>query len=133
MPGRARTTSKTVMSTSNPSTTDCPYSSPPIGQWSHRNPRHNDGHNLLFRAGFGIPAEIFSRDAEHRDITTQFMFPALLRKGIRDELESWPEVLVVFDGENGSNARKDVDEDYKANRPDPFEAQPRNPSRRWPT
>lgn len=86
-----------------------------------------DGHNLLFRACFGTPAEIFSRDEARRDITTQFMFPALLRKGINDELVSWPEVIVVFDGEHGSDARKEADEDYKANRPDPAEAQGRNP------
>ena len=86
-----------------------------------------DGHNLLFRACFGTPAEIFSRDETHRDITTQFMFAALLRKGIRDELPTWPEVIVVFDGEHGSDARKEADADYKANRPDPAESRGRNP------
>src|SRR5215471_15132026 len=76
-----------------------------------------DGHNLLLRACFGTPARIFSRDADDkRDLTTQFMFFAMLRKGINDELESWPEVIVVFDGENGSAARKQTDAGYKANR-----------------
>jgi DNA polymerase-1 len=46
-----------------------------------------DGHNLLFRACFGTPAQIMSRDQQDkRDLTTQFMFFALLRKGINDEL-----------------------------------------------
>jgi 5'-3' exonuclease len=62
-----------------------------------------DGHNLLFRACFGTPAQIWSRDEpDKRDLTTEFMFFALLRKGINSELPGWPEVIVVFDGENGS-------------------------------
>ncbi|MGH3157336.1 MAG: 5'-3' exonuclease [Streptosporangiaceae bacterium] len=78
-----------------------------------------DGHNLLFRACFGTPAQILSRDAhDPRDLTTQFMFFALLRKGINDELGDWPEVIVVFDGEHGSAGRKDIDPAYKATRPD---------------
>ncbi|WP_200931469.1 5'-3' exonuclease H3TH domain-containing protein [Frankia sp. R43] len=75
-----------------------------------------DGHNLLFRACFGTPAEIYSRDAERRDITTEFMFFALLRKAVTAELDSWPEILVVFDGEHGSAERQASDADYKANR-----------------
>jgi DNA polymerase-1 len=81
-----------------------------------------DGHNLLFRACFGTPAQIYSRDPARRDITTQFMFFALLRKAITDELGSWPEVLVVFDGEYGSAGRQLADPGYKANRPDDAEA-----------
>jgi DNA polymerase-1 len=78
-----------------------------------------DGHNLLFRACFGTPAQIWSRD-EHdkRELTTEFMFFALLRKGINEELPGWPEVVVVFDGQNGSAQRKQADASYKANRPD---------------
>ncbi len=54
------------------------------------NPGHNDGHNLLFRACFGTPAQILSRDETgKRDLTTQFMFFALLRKGINDEFSGW--------------------------------------------
>ena len=77
-----------------------------------------DGHNLLFRACFGTPAQIWSRD-EHdkRDLTTEFMFFALLRKGINEELPGWPEVVVVFDGQDGSAQRKQTDAGYKANRP----------------
>jgi DNA polymerase-1 len=78
-----------------------------------------DGHNLLFRACFGTPAQILSRDETgKRDITTQFMFFALLRKGINDELSHWPEVLVIFDGQDGAADRKDTDPGYKATRPD---------------
>ncbi|MGN2642367.1 5'-3' exonuclease [Nocardia takedensis] len=86
-----------------------------------------DGHNLLFRACFGSPAEIYSRDEPQRDITTQFMFPALLRKGINDELAAWPEVIVVFDGQHGTAERKQTDANYKAQRPDPAATEGRNP------
>jgi DNA polymerase-1 len=82
-----------------------------------------DGHNLLFRACFGTPAQIMSRDEhDRRDLTTQFMFFALLRKGINDELGDWPEVIVVFDGQDGAAQRKDTDPGYKATRPDTPEA-----------
>ncbi len=78
-----------------------------------------DGHNLLFRACFGTPAQILSRDErDRRDLTTQFMFFALLRKGINDELGDWPEVIVVFDGQDGAAQRKETDPGYKATRPD---------------
>jgi len=82
-----------------------------------------DGHNLLFRARFGTLAQIWSRDQhDKRDLTTEFMFFALLRKGINEELPGWPEVVVVFDGQDGSAQRKETDGDYKANRPDGGEA-----------
>jgi DNA polymerase-1 len=81
-----------------------------------------DGHNLLYRACFATPAQIYSRDPERRDITTQFMFFALLRKAITAELASWPEILVVFDGEHGAADRQAADPDYKANRPNNDEA-----------
>ncbi|MBP2474824.1 DNA polymerase-1 [Crossiella equi] len=74
-----------------------------------------DGHNLLWRAAFGFPAAILSRD-KTRDLTAEFGFFALLRVAIRDELPEPPEVLVVFDGEHGAAERKDSDADYKANR-----------------
>lgn len=77
-----------------------------------------DGHNLLFRACFGTPAQIWSRDRhDKRELTTEFMFFALLRKGINSELPGWPEVVVVFDGQDGSAQRKETDAGYKANRP----------------
>jgi DNA polymerase I len=77
-----------------------------------------DGHNLLFRACFGTPAQIWSRDPDDkRELTTEFMFFALLRRGINEELPGWPEVVVVFDGQDGSAQRKQTDAGYKANRP----------------
>ncbi|WP_329243008.1 flap endonuclease [Actinoallomurus sp. NBC_01490] len=75
-----------------------------------------DGHNLVFRAAYGFPAPIYSRD-KSRDLTGVFGFFALLRVAIRDELDDPPEVLVVFDGQDGSAARKQADGNYKANRP----------------
>jgi DNA polymerase-1 len=82
-----------------------------------------DGHNLLFRACFGTPAQILSRDETGKqDLTTQFMFFALLRKGINDELSCWPEVIVIFDGQDGATHRKDTDPGYKATRPENAEA-----------
>lgn len=74
-----------------------------------------DGHNILWRAAFGFPAAIMSRD-KTRDLTAEFGFFALLRVAIRDEFPDPPEVLVVFDGEHGAADRKDADADYKANR-----------------
>ncbi|WP_433216726.1 5'-3' exonuclease [Microtetraspora malaysiensis] len=74
-----------------------------------------DGHNLVWRAAFGFPAPICSRD-KTRDLTGVFGFFALLRVAIRDEIPDPPEVIVVFDGEYGSAARKETDPSYKANR-----------------
>ncbi|MFE3206360.1 5'-3' exonuclease H3TH domain-containing protein [Embleya sp. NPDC059237] len=75
-----------------------------------------DGHNLLWMAAMGTPASVASRD-KTRDLTGAFMFFALLRKAVTENFPDDPEVLVVFDGELGSAARKTADPDYKANRP----------------
>lgn len=81
------------------------------------------GHNLLFRACVGTPAQILSRNAiGKRDLTTQFMFFGLLRKGINDKFGHWPEVMVVFDGQDGATRRRDTDPGYKATRPEDPEA-----------
>lgn len=74
-----------------------------------------DGHNLLWRAWFGFPARIRSRD-KTRDVTGVFGFFALLRVAIR-ELPAAPEVVVVFDGENAWDDRAAIDPAYKAHRP----------------
>ncbi|WP_152360971.1 5'-3' exonuclease [Microlunatus speluncae] len=74
-----------------------------------------DGHNLLWRAWYGFPARIRSRD-KTRDLTGVFGFFALLRVAIR-ELPAASEVIVVFDGENAWGDRTAVDPDYKAHRP----------------
>lgn len=75
-----------------------------------------DGSNLLFRAWFGFPARIRSRD-KARDLTGVFGFFALLRVAVRDEIPAHPEITVVFDGELGSAARRETDPAYKAHRP----------------
>ncbi len=75
-----------------------------------------DGNNLVFRAYFGFPSRITSRDGT-RDLTGVFGFFALVRVAVRDELTAFPEIVVVFDGELGSAARRSVDPAYKAHRP----------------
>jgi hypothetical protein len=58
------------------------------------------------------PARIWSRDRhDRRDITTQFMFLALLRKAVNDEPGTWPEILVVFDGEEHGHGVALLDRD----------------------
>lgn len=79
-----------------------------------------DGHNLLWRAWYGFPARIRSRD-KTRDLTGVFGFFALLRVAIR-ELSVPPEVVVIFDGENAWDERTAIDPDYKAHRPTDPEA-----------
>ncbi|MDG4830014.1 5'-3' exonuclease H3TH domain-containing protein [Solwaraspora sp. WMMD1047] len=76
-----------------------------------------DGHNLLWGATFGFPAPIYSRD-KTRTLTGLFAFFALLRVAVRNEVPGGrPEIIVVFDGEHGSTARKAEHDGYKANRP----------------
>lgn len=75
-----------------------------------------DGNNLLFRAYFGFPSRITSRDTG-RDLTGVFGFFALLRSAVRNELTSFPEIVVVFDGVLGSAGRREIDPAYKAHRP----------------
>jgi DNA polymerase-1 len=86
-----------------------------------------DGHNLLFRAWYGFPARIWSRD-KARDLTGVFGFLALLRAGSRDNVSGQPEVIVVFDGENGSAARRAAEPGYKSTcpqgTPEPVKALP---------
>jgi len=75
-----------------------------------------DGHNLLWGATFGFPAEIRSRD-KTRLLTGVFAFFALLRVAIREDITEAPEVIVVFDGQYGGSDRKEIDPSYKAQRP----------------
>jgi DNA polymerase I len=75
-----------------------------------------DGHNLLWGATFGFPAEIRSRD-KTRLLTGLFAFFALLRVAIREEIPDPPEIIVVFDGQYGGSDRKVIDPAYKAQRP----------------
>ncbi|MFE0307541.1 flap endonuclease, partial [Amycolatopsis sp. NPDC058986] len=64
-----------------------------------------DGHNLLWRAAFGFPAAIRSRD-KSRDLTAEFGFFALLRVAIREEMPTPPEVLVVVVGGHRAGGRR---------------------------
>lgn len=80
-----------------------------------------DGHNLLWRATFGFPAPVYSRDKQ-RTLTGLFGFFALLRVAVRDNFEMPPEIVVVFDGEFGSTDRRDTDAGYKAQRPEDDQA-----------
>lgn len=73
-----------------------------------------DGHHLLYRAHFGFPARITSRDRA-RDLTGVFGFLALLRKAHMAHATDH-QIIVAFDGEYGSAARSEADAGYKANR-----------------
>jgi DNA polymerase-1 len=89
-----------------------------------------DGSNLLFRSWFGFPARIKSRD-KARDLTGVFGFFALLRVAVRKETAAAPEIMVVFDGELGSEERREADPAYKDTAPPTKQPWPR--SRRFPT
>lgn len=72
-----------------------------------------DGSNLLFQMFFGMPARIPGPDG--RPIQGTLGFVGALLKIIRRVMPT--HVAVLFDGEC-SNDRRELDEDYKANRPD---------------
>ncbi|MDE7222979.1 MAG: hypothetical protein K2O34_04265 [Acetatifactor sp.] len=72
-----------------------------------------DGHNLLFQMFYGMPARIVNR--EGKAIQGTLGFVGALLKIIRRVQPS--HVAVIFDGEH-ENRRRDILEDYKANRPD---------------
>ncbi|MER6399344.1 hypothetical protein ABT263_25350 [Kitasatospora sp. NPDC001603] len=73
-----------------------------------------DGHNLLYRSWYGFPTRVLSHD-KSEDRTGLFGFVALLRKAQRLHAPGH-EVFVVFDAEDGADARIAQDSDYKANR-----------------
>lgn len=72
-----------------------------------------DGSNLLFQMFYGMPARILNR--EGKAIQGTLGFVGALLKMIR--MVHPTHVFVAFDGET-ENPRRDIDEDYKANRPD---------------
>jgi len=72
-----------------------------------------DGSNLLFQMFFGMPARIFNKEGKGIWATLGFIGAAL--KLIKKF--SPTHIVVLFDGET-KNERKDLDENYKANRPD---------------
>ena len=72
-----------------------------------------DGSNLLFQMFYGMPARILG--ANGRPIQGTLGFVGALRRII--DMVKPTHMAVLFDGEC-ENARKELDEDYKANRPD---------------
>ena len=72
-----------------------------------------DGSNLLFQMFFGMPARIIG--ATGKPIQGTLGFVGALLKIIR--MTNPTHVAVLFDGES-HNPRTDLNEDYKANRPD---------------
>ena len=72
-----------------------------------------DGSNLLFQMFYGMPARILG--ANGRPIQGTLGFVGALRRMI--DMIKPTHVAVLFDGEC-ENPRKELDEDYKANRPD---------------
>ena len=72
-----------------------------------------DGSNLLFQMFYGMPARIFNQDGKAIHGTLGFI--GALLKIIRMTTPS--HVIVLFDGQC-HNERKDLNEEYKANRPD---------------
>ena len=72
-----------------------------------------DGMNLLFQMFYGMPARIVNADGKAIQGTLGFV--GALLKILRATEPS--HALVIFDGEC-ENERRDIDKDYKANRPD---------------
>lgn len=73
-----------------------------------------DGHNLLFRMFYGIPAPI--RNSKGIDIRGLIGFIGSLKK-IVEEFKPYS-VYVVFDSETSKNNNLEIDDNYKANRVD---------------
>lgn len=81
-----------------------------------KNPPHLlvvDGSNLLFQMFYGMPARIVNK--EGKPIHGTLGFVGALLKILRFLRPT--HTVVLFDGEH-HNERKDMDENYKANRPD---------------
>ena len=72
-----------------------------------------DGSNLLFQMFYGMPSRIVNKDGKAIQGTLGFV--GALLKIIRQVKPT--HAVVLFDGEH-HNERKDIDENYKANRPD---------------
>ena len=72
-----------------------------------------DGSNLLFQMFYGMPARITNKDGKAIQGTLGFV--GALLKTVRRINPT--HIAVFFDGEC-HNPRRDMDVDYKANRPD---------------
>lgn len=73
-----------------------------------------DGHNLLFRMFYGIPAPI--RNSKGKDIRGVIGFIGSLKK-IADEFKPYS-LYVIFDSETSKNSNLAIDKEYKNNRTD---------------
>lgn len=73
-----------------------------------------DGHNLLFRMFYGIPAPI--KNSKGKDIRGLIGFIGSLKKLV-DEFKPYS-LYVVFDSETSKNSNLKIDKEYKANRID---------------
>lgn len=73
-----------------------------------------DGHNLLFRMFYGIPAPI--RNSKGKDIRSLIGFIGSLKKLV-DEFRPYS-LYVIFDSETSKNSNLAIDKEYKANRND---------------
>lgn len=73
-----------------------------------------DGHNLLFRMFYGIPAPI--RNSKGKDIRGLIGFVGSLKK-IIDKFKPYS-IYVIFDSETSKNNNLKIDRNYKSNRID---------------
>lgn len=73
-----------------------------------------DGHNLLFRMFYGIPAPI--RNSKGKDIRGLIGFIGNLKKLV-DQFKPYS-LYVIFDSETSKNSNLEIDKEYKANRID---------------
>ncbi len=73
-----------------------------------------DGHNLLFRMFYGIPASI--KNTKGKEIRGVIGFIGALKK-IVTELEPYS-LIVIFDSQSSRNSNLKIDKTYKANRKD---------------
>ena len=71
-----------------------------------------DGSGLLFQSFYGMPNKIINKHGQN--VEAVICFTGILLKTIK--LINPSKLLIVFDGENTLN-RKEIDNDYKANRP----------------
>lgn len=71
-----------------------------------------DGHNLLFRMYYGIPAPI--RNSKGKDIRGLIGFIGSLKK-IVEEFKPYS-LIVIFDSETSKSTNLNIDSNYKANR-----------------
>lgn len=73
-----------------------------------------DGHNLLFRMFYGIPAPI--KNSKGKDIRGLIGFVGSLKKLV-DEFKPYS-LYVIFDSETSKNSNLEIDKEYKTNRID---------------